>query len=90
MSLRIDPLLTGRLSGSIYTFGQSGDVLPMHRHTAADVHITVVARGRVRVHGPQIGDTEYKAGAVLDWAAGVDHEFIALEDGARIVNIIKG
>ncbi len=89
MSLRIDPLVAGRLSGSIYTFAQAGDVLPMHRHTEADVHITIVARGRFRIHGPAIGDTEHKAGAVLDWAAGVDHEFVALEDGARLVNIIK-
>lgn len=89
MSLRIDPLAAGRLTGSIYTFESAGDVLPMHRHTDADVHITIVARGRFRIHGSEIGDNEFGEGAVLDWSPGVDHEFVALTDGARIVNIIK-
>jgi quercetin dioxygenase-like cupin family protein len=90
VSLRLDPIATGKLAGTVFTFETAGDVLPMHRHTDADVHITIVARGRFRVHGPGIGDTEYSEGAVLDWSPGVDHEFIALTDNARVVNIIKG
>lgn len=90
MSLQSKPILTGKLTGVLYTFEHAGDVLPMHRHGEADVHITIVSRGRFRVHGPEIGDNEYEAGALLDWAPGFDHEFIALTDGARIVNIIKG
>jgi quercetin dioxygenase-like cupin family protein len=90
MPLQNKPFAAGKLRGAVYTFEKVGDVLPMHRHTEADVHITVVARGSFRVHGPDIGDKEYSAGALLDWSAGVDHEFIALTDGARIVNIVKG
>jgi quercetin dioxygenase-like cupin family protein len=90
VSLQIRPLATGRLIGSVYTFEKTGDVLPMHRHGDADVHITIVARGRFKIHGPEIGDAEYGEGAVLDWSPNVDHEFIALTDNARVVNIIKG
>lgn len=89
MSLRSIPLNTGILKGSVYTFEEVGDTLPMHRHTEADVHITIVARGRFRIHGPDIGDQEYIEGAVIDWSPDVDHEFIALTDNARVVNIIK-
>ena len=90
MPLQNKPFAAGKLRGAVYTFEKAGDVLPMHRHTECDVHITVVARGSFRVHGPDIGDKEYSAGALLDWPAGVDHEFIALADGARVVNILKG
>lgn len=89
MSLRTNPLAAGKLSGVVMTF-DAGDVLPMHRHTEADVHITIVARGRFRVHGPAIGDKVFAAGSVIDWAVGVDHEFVALDDGSRLVNILKG
>lgn len=89
MSLRTRSLSAGALRGTIYTF-DDGDVLPMHRHTDVDAHITIVARGRFRVHGPVIGEKEYGEGTVLDWMPGVDHEFVALSRNARIVNIIKG
>jgi cupin superfamily acireductone dioxygenase involved in methionine salvage len=77
--------------GTIYTFKMAGDVLPMHRHGADDVHITCIMRGRFRIHGPdpKVGDKEFEAGAFIDWAPGVDHEFIALTDNARIANSIK-
>jgi quercetin dioxygenase-like cupin family protein len=90
MSLRTKPLAAGNLRGTIFTFEKAGDALPMHRHTAADVHITIVARGRIRIHGPEIGDTVHAAGAVIDWQPDIDHEFVAVDDGARVVNIVKG
>lgn len=75
--------------GVIYTFEKAGDVLPMHRHGEIDVHVTCIMRGRFRIHGPEIGDKEYEAGAFIDWAVGVDHEFIALTDNARVGNFVK-
>jgi quercetin dioxygenase-like cupin family protein len=75
--------------GVVYTFEKVGDTLPMHRHTESDVHITCVMRGRVRVHGPVIGDNEYEAGAFIDFNTGVDHEIVALTDNARIANFLK-
>lgn len=89
MSLRTNFFRTGALQGVVYDFG-AGDVLPMHKHTDADAHISVVARGSFRVHGPAIGEVIYAAGAVLDWGPGVDHEFVALENNSRLVNITRG
>lgn len=87
--MRTDPLSLGDLRGVILTFEVSGDTLPMHAHGEGDVHITVVARGRFRLHGPTIGDQEVAEGAVIDFGAGHPHEFIALTDNARLVNVIK-
>lgn len=89
MSLQSKPLITGSIRGTVFTFEEIGDTLPMHRHSDADVHITIVARGRFKIHGPVIGSTEYSEGAVIDWSSGIDHEFISLTENARVVNIIK-
>jgi quercetin dioxygenase-like cupin family protein len=84
MSLLSTPLNAGKLSGAVYTFEKVGDLLPMHTHTGGNAHITIVARGKVKAHGNE-WEAEYSAGAVIDQS----HEFIALEDDSRIVNIIK-
>jgi len=88
MSLLSRPLSAGRLSGTVYTFEKAGDVLPMHTHTESDAHITIVARGKIKAHGNE-WEAEYSAGAVIDFPSNQSHEFIALEDNSRIVNITK-
>jgi quercetin dioxygenase-like cupin family protein len=88
MSLLSTPLSAGNLRGTIYTFEQVDDVLPMHTHQEGDAHITIVARGRIKAHGNE-WSAEYGAGSVIDFPADQSHEFIALEDNSRIVNIIK-
>jgi quercetin dioxygenase-like cupin family protein len=88
MSLLSDTLSAGKLSGFIYTFQKAGDVLPMHTHTESDAHITIVARGKIKAHGNK-WEAEYSAGAVIDFPSNQSHEFIALEDNSRIVNITK-
>ena len=88
MSLLSNPLSAGKLSGTVYTFEKAGDVLPMHTHSHLDAHITIVARGKIRAHGNE-WEAEYGAGAVIDFPSNQSHEFIALEDNSRIVNIIK-
>jgi quercetin dioxygenase-like cupin family protein len=88
MSLLDTPINAGKLSGMIYTFEQAGDVLPMHTHTEGNAHITIVARGRVKAHGNE-WSAEYSAGAVIDFPSNQSHEFVALEDDTRIVNILK-
>lgn len=83
------PFTLGKLAGTIYDFPEVGDVLPMHSHTEADVHISVVARGRFRAHG--VGwERVVSAGDVLDWRPGDPHEFVSLEASSRLVNIVKG
>lgn len=88
MALLNISLNIGALRGSVYTFEQVGDKLPMHSHDDGTAHITVVARGRVRCHN-EVWSVEGAAGDVWDLDAG-QHEFIALEANSRIVNIIKG
>jgi len=88
MSLLSTLLSAGKLGGVVYTFEQVGDVLPMHTHDEMTAHITIVARGRVKAHGNG-WSAEYGAGSVIDFPANQSHEFIALEENSRIVNIIK-
>jgi len=88
MSLQTKPLSAGRLAGAVYTFPKAGDVLPMHTHSHLDAHITIVARGKIKAHGND-WEAEYSAGAVDDFPSNQSHEFIALEDNSRIVNITK-
>lgn len=88
MSLLNVPLNAGKLSGTIYTFEKVGDTLPMHTHSGGNAHITIVARGKIKAHGNE-WEAEYSAGSVIDFPTNQSHEFIALEDNSRIVNIIK-
>lgn len=81
-------LAIGKLSGTIYDFEYEGDELPLHVHDETDIHISIVARGRVKAFGGG-WETEASAGAVLDWQVGQYHGFIALEPNTRLVNIIK-
>lgn len=87
--LQTKAITLGKLNGAVYDFPEAGDVLPMHQHGEADVHITVVARGSFRTHGNG-WERVLKAGDVADWKPNDPHEFVALEANSRIVNIIKG
>lgn len=80
----------GKLTGVIYDFSEVGDELPLHVHDKDDIHISIVARGRIKAFGPDnTWETEASAGAVLDWEIGHWHGFIALEPNTRLVNIHK-
>ena len=84
------PLSLGKLVGVIYDFQEAGDELPLHVHGEDDIHISVVARGKVKAFGPDGSwEMEASAGAVLDWEIGQWHGFIALEPNTRLVNIHK-
>lgn len=78
----------GDIRGAIYDFGKSGDILPKHVHGENDVHITIVARGKVKAYSHD-WEKEAIAGQVLDFRVGEPHEIMALEDGTRIFNILK-
>lgn len=79
----------GTVNGRLYDFHLQDDILPMHNHGAKDVHITIVARGSFKVRGFD-WERVVTAGDVLDFQPGDTHEFVALENNSRIVNIIKG
>jgi quercetin dioxygenase-like cupin family protein len=82
------PIQYGIINGTVYDFPVVGDTLPMHTHTDADVHISIVAKGSFRAHGDGWERT-LVSGNVVDWPAHYPHEFVALEAGSRLVNIRK-
>lgn len=78
----------GDIQGVMYDFEKVGDVVPKHVHGADDVHITIVARGKVKAYSHD-WEREAVAGQLLDFRVGEPHEIMALEDGTRIFNILK-
>ena len=78
----------GDLKGGIYDFEKAGDILPKHNHTEDNVHITIVARGKVKVYSHD-WSMEATPGQLLDFRPNEPHELMALEDGTRIFNIVK-
>ena len=79
----------GNLNGARYDFPLVGDTLPMHTHGENDTHISIVSRGSFRAHGDG-WELTLVAGNVIDWPPHQAHEFIALEPGSRLVNLVKG
>lgn len=78
----------GDIRGTMYDFEHIGDVLGMHVHDEETVHITIVARGKVKVHSHD-WELEAVAGQILNFRPYEPHEFIALEDNTRIFNMPK-
>ena len=72
----------------MYDFEEAGDLLPNHNHTDADVHITIVARGRIKAYG-KTWSQEAIAGQLINFNANEPHEIMALEDNTRIFNVVK-
>lgn len=78
----------GNLKGVIYDFEQAGDLLPTHQHTEETVHITIVARGKIKAYSEN-WEKEVASGQILDFKPNEPHEIVALEDNTRIININK-
>ncbi len=78
----------GDIRGGIYDFEKAGDILPKHNHNQDSVHITIVARGKLKAYSHD-WEQIATAGQVLDFRPNEPHEFIALEDNTRIFNIVK-
>lgn len=78
--------ILGDLRLQIYDFEFAGDVLEKHNHTETDVHITIVAKGKVHVSSHD-WEIEVASGGVIDFRPNEPHEFVALEDDTRIINI---
>lgn len=78
----------GDIKGTMYDFEKVGDILPKHVHTENDVHITIVARGKLKAYSHD-WEKEAVAGQLIDFRPGEPHELMALEDGTRIFNIVK-
>jgi quercetin dioxygenase-like cupin family protein len=79
----------GSLYGTLYSFDETGDLLPMHNHNENTVHVTFIMDGSFQVRG-STWEMEAKAGKFIDWQPGQAHEFVALEPNSRFLNIVKG
>lgn len=94
MALLNRPLIIdGRSHGGIFTFEKAGDVFPPHVHDDSNIHYTVVAFGSIKCTGrPEIEGIVLEArpgGTLVNWKVGEVHGFVALTDGATLVNILK-
>lgn len=78
----------GDIKGSMYDFEKSGDILPKHNHDENTVHITIVARGKIKAYSHD-WSMEATPGQLLDFRPNEPHELMALEDNTRIFNIVK-
>jgi quercetin dioxygenase-like cupin family protein len=78
----------GDIKGAMFDFEKAGDILPKHNHDENTVHITIVARGKLKAYSHD-WEKEAVAGQLLDFRPGEPHEIMALEDNTRIFNIVK-
>ena len=78
----------GDIRGAMYDFEKAGDILPKHNHDDDSVHITIVARGKLKAYSHD-WEKEAVAGQLIDFRPGEPHELMALEDNTRIFNIVK-
>ena len=78
----------GDIRGTMYDFEKVGDIVEKHTHDENSVHITIVARGKIKAYSHD-WEKEATAGQVVDFRVGEPHEIMALEDGTRIFNILK-
>ena len=81
-------LSVGDIRGMIFDFENAGDVLSKHVHDENNVHITIVAKGRIKAYSHD-WEQEGIAGQILDFRPNEPHEIMALEDDTRIINIVK-
>lgn len=90
MALLTKPLQLGDLRGTVYFFERAGDELPVHVHEEAANHISIISIGSFRCRGnPAIEGRVLEQGTVVDWPANQPHGFVALSDGAKMVQISK-
>ena len=78
----------GDLRIARFDFEKAGDVLKKHVHTEDNVHITIVAKGRIKAYSHD-WEIEGGPGDLLNFRPHEPHEFMALEDGTRIFNVVK-
>lgn len=78
------------LNVHIYDFENIGDILPLHIHDSRSAHITIVAKGSLKVltHDDNNGQI-ISSGNLLDCNMGAWHGFEALEPNSRIINVTK-
>jgi quercetin dioxygenase-like cupin family protein len=86
--LLVEQLKFGDVNMAMVDFEKSGDILPKHNHLDNTVHITIVARGKLKAYSHD-WEQIATAGQVMDFRPNEPHELMALEDNTRIFNIVK-
>lgn len=81
-------LITRLTMGGHYEFTHTACSIPEHTHTAETAHDTLILKGCFKL---TLGGVIrlVQAGDILDLPPGVPHSFMALEDGATLVNVNK-
>ena len=81
-------LITRLTLGGHYEFTQTGCAIPEHTHAAETAHDTLILKGcfKLTING---AIRLVSAGDILDLPPDVPHAFMALEDGATLVNVNK-
>jgi mannose-6-phosphate isomerase-like protein (cupin superfamily) len=79
-------LITRLTLGGHYEFTQTACAIPEHTHTADTAHDTLILKGSFKL---TLGGVIrlVQAGDIIDLPPGVPHAFMALEDGATLVNV---
>ena len=75
--------------GNRILFQIPGVQLPLHAHTDANIHATIVLSGSISVVRGTDAPVSYYAGDMADFVVGVDHSITALESNTLIFNITK-
>ena len=71
-----------------YDMSSVGDVIEKYWWKGPDTeHTTIVVWGKVRVNLTREDPVELQAGDIVDWPAGVEYEWVALEAPVRFVHI---
>ncbi len=78
----------GDLVGVKVTFRLAGDKLEKHVHDENDVHVTIVAKGRIRA-GSHDWSIDVPCGKLVNFRPHEPHEIMALEDDTVVFNIVK-
>ena len=89
MCIIVNEINTGDIRGHVYIFEKTGDMIPMHNHDKNSVHISIIAKGSLRLLGYKKQPVEYTCGTMLDFSDIEMHELRALEDDTRMFNILK-
>lgn len=89
MVIASEDKMMGALRVTTYDFERRSDVMPMHVHEPSTAHVTIVTNGTFKVIGMGWDRIMYP-GDSIDIEPFQPHEFIAMEDKSRFINILRG
>lgn len=82
------PYQSGDLFGFYYLFENTGDGLRKHSHSAKAAHNIIVLSGQVVLSVTGEPNKTFKEGSVVDFDWAREHQFIALQPGTLVLNLM--